>query len=346
MAGENRTTSHQLTLLRALQEAPHEFGFFQALRQLECAYRERPRIGQTSRPTDEPVRLAQDPSLSFAPSTLSGCAPDQAGQPPRLSVYFLGLFGPNGPLPLHLSEYARERERNIGDPTFARFADIFHHRMLALFYRAWANARPSVSFDRPETDRFAVYLAALFGQGMPSLRERDALPDLAKLHYAGRLAAQTRHPEGLTAVIMDFFGLPARIEEFVGHWLDLPRDSQWRLGASRETGGLGLTTIVGSRVWDRQYKFRVQLGPLGIADYQRLLPGGASLSRLVAIVRNYLGDELDWDLNLILRREETPPIKLGGQGQLGWTTWITSRAPERDPDDLKLQPMRFVERAV
>lgn len=341
MAGENRTTPHQLALLRALEAAPYGFGFFQALRQLECAYRERPRLGQTARPTQEPIRLAQQSSLSFAPSTLAAFQPGAEGVPPRLSVYFLGLFGPNGPLPLHLSEYARDRQRNAGDPTFARFADIFHHRVLALFYRAWANARPTVSFDRPETDRFGVYLAALFGQGMPAFRARDAMPDLAKLHYAGHLTAQTRHPDGLAAILSDFFRLPARIEEFVGHWLYLPPESQWRLGASRETGCLGLTTIVGPRIWDRQYKFRIRLGPLAFDEYRRLLPGGDSLPRLVAVVRNYLGDELDWDLNLVLRREETPPIRLGAQGQLGWTTWLTSRPPDQDPANLKLQPLRF-----
>nr|WP_207280798.1 type VI secretion system baseplate subunit TssG [Thiocystis violacea] len=330
-----------MTLLRALEEAPHGFGFFQALRQLECAYRDQPRIGQTSRPTEEPVRLAQDPSLSFAPSTLASVTSDQPGRPPRMSVYFLGLFGPNGPLPLHLSEYARERERHAGDETLTRFADIFHHRLLTLFYRAWANARPTVSFDRPESDRFGVYLGALLGLGMPSLLGRDAMPDLAKLHYAGRLVAQTKHPEGLAAIIQDFFGLPADIEEFIGHWLKLPRDSQWSLGASPATGRLGLTTIVGPRIWDRQCKFRLRLGPLGLLDYRRLLPGGESLARLVAIVRNYVGDEFDWDLNLVLRKEETPPIQLGTQGQLGWTTWLTSQTPAQDPADLKLQPLRF-----
>lgn len=341
MASEHRAPADALELEQALRDAPSAFGFFQALRRLECAYRDGPRIGQTLRPGDEPVRLCQEPSLSFAPSTLAAFSRGTGDHPARLFVYFLGLFGPNGPLPLHLSEYARDRARNAGDPTFARFADLFHHRMLALFYRAWANARPTVSFDRPESDRFAVYLAALFGLGMPSLRGRDAMPDLAKLHYAGRLVCQTRHAEGLTAILADFFRLPVAVEEFVGHWLDLPKESYWRLGDSPRTGTLGVSTIAGSRVWDRQYKFRVVLGPLGIDDYSRMLPGGESLPRLVAAVRNYLGDELDWDLNLVLRRDELPPLKLGAQGRLGWTTWLTSRPPAEDAHDLYLQAMRY-----
>jgi type VI secretion system protein ImpH len=341
VAGENRTAAYDLELLRALQATPYRFGFFQALRRLECAYPVRPRLGQARRPADDPIRLAQEPSVIFAPATLASCTPAKEGLPPRLAVYFLGLFGPNGPLPLHLSEYARDRLRNSGDPTFARFADVFHHRILSVFYRAWASAHPTVSFDRPDSDRFAVYLGSLFGLGMPSLRGRDAMPDLAKLHYAGRLVCQTRHAEGLTALLADFFRLPVALEEFIGHWLELPQDSHWRLGESALTGALGLSATVGERVWDRQYKFRVRFGPLGLQDYRRMLPGGASLRRLVAMVRNYLGDELDWDVNLILKRDEVPPLELGEQGALGWTTWIASRPFDTDPADLMLEPLRF-----
>ncbi|MEJ2325297.1 MAG: type VI secretion system baseplate subunit TssG [Chromatiaceae bacterium] len=341
MASENRTTPHTLALGDALQEAPFEFGFFSALRRLECAHRSLPRLGKALRPRDEPVRLAQEPHLAFAPATLSSFHLGSGGDPARLSVYFLGLFGPNGPLPVHLTEYARTRLRIARDPTFARFADVFHHRMLALFYRAWANARPTVSLDRPDSDRFAVYVASLFGIGMPSLRDRDAIPDLAKLHYAGRLVCQTRHAEGLAALLSDFFGLPVVLHEFIGHWLQLPRDSYWCLGESALNGTLGVSATVGSRVWDRQYKFRVSLGPLGLEDYRRMLPGGDSIRRLVAMVRNYLGDELDWDLNLILKRDEVPPLELGEQGQLGWTTWLASRPFARDAADLLLEPLRF-----
>ena len=123
-------------------------------------------------------------------------------------VHFFGLFGPDGPLPLHLTEYARDRSRNHRDPSLQRFADIFHHRALSLFYRAWANSRPTISFDRPEDDRFALYTGALIGLGMESLRNRDAMPDLTKLHFAGHLSCQTRHAEGLASILSEFFKMP------------------------------------------------------------------------------------------------------------------------------------------
>ncbi len=342
MVAENRTAADAVAFYQALRQTPWAFDFFQALRHLECLHADKPRLGCSRRPADDPVRLAQQPSLDFAPSTLaafdSDGKSDVAGAvPPRLEVFFFGLFGPNGPLPLQLTDYARDRLRNAHDPTFARFADIFHHRLLSLFYRAWADARPTVTFDRPESDRFADYVGSLFGLGMASLRNRDAMPDLAKLHYAGLLGCQTRHADGLRAMLADFFKLPVEIESFIGHWLTLPLSSRCRLGESPATGALGKTAVIGERVWDCQHKFRIVMGPLSLADYERLLPGGDSLERLAAIVRNYIGDELQWDLNLILKKEEVPPLQLGVQGRLGWTTWLMERDLDKEADDLCLE---------
>ncbi len=341
MASPDRTQTYAVTLFEALRRAPHAFHFFQVLRRLECLYRDRPRLGKSIRLADDPVRLAQEPSLAFAPATLAAFKPGGDGQPPRLSEYFFGLFGPNGPLPTHLTEYVRDRVRNHGDHTFARFADIFHHRMLCLFYRAWADAQPTVSFDRPENERFQVYVGAPFGLGMPSLWNRDAAPDLAKFHYAGRLACQTRNAEGLQAILADFFKLPVAIETFVGHWLTLSAASRCRLGETPTTGLLGATAVIGERVWDCQYKFRIVMGPMGLDEFQRLLPGSDSLQRLIAWVRNYVGDELLWDFNPILKREEVPPLVLGEGTRLGWTTWLTSRPLERVADDLKLDAVTY-----
>ena len=337
MAGEERTATHTVSLIQDLQKAPYQFGFYQVLRQFECLNKDKPRIGASRRLVDDPVMLGQQPSVAFAPSTLAACEPGK-GMVPRLEVFFFGLFGPHGPLPLHLTEYARDRLRNANDPTFKRFADIFHHRMLSLFYRAWAISQPTVQFDRPEEDRIGGYLASLFGMGMPTFRNRDAFPDPAKLHYAGRFVCQTRHPEGLQAMVEDFFGIRARIREFVGQWLRIPRRNQCRLGESLETGILGRSVTIGEEAWECQHNFRFVLGPLGLADYLRFLPGGDSLERLVALVRNYTGDEFAWDINMILRKEEVPPLKLGETSQLGWTTWLSHRTTDLDADDLVLNP--------
>ncbi len=320
----------------AVAARPWAFGFYQAMRLLEARHRNRPRFGRSARPGQDAVRLAQEPSVEFAPSTLAGWEASAEGRPARLLVHFFGLFGPDGPLPLHLTEYARDRRRNHRDASFQRFADIFHHRALSLLWRAWADSRPTVSFDRPEQDRYATYVGALAGLGMDSLRDRDAMPDLTKLHFAGHLANQTRHAEGLGAILSAFFAMPVRIECFVGAWLILQDSDRTCLASTPETGTLGRTALLGGRVWSRQHKFRVVFGPLSLADYLRLLPGGTSFHRLIPIVRNYAGDVLVWDVNLVLRAAEVPPLRLGRQGRLGWTTWLTPRRKATDAADLFL----------
>ena len=172
--------------------------------------------------------------------------------------------------------------------------------------------------------------------------EDGQVDHLAKLHFAGRLVCQARHPEGLQAMVNGFFGLPARIEEFVGAWMTLPEDRQCRLGESPETGALGVNAVAGARIWGYQQKFRIVLGPMNFSTYRRLLPGGESLERLVALVRNYTGDELAWEVNMVLKRDEVPSLKLGEGGRLGWTTWLGDRRASEDADDLVLNAMAYV----
>jgi type VI secretion system protein ImpH len=337
MAGQDGPTSGRLDLQDALEREPWAFDFFQALRRLEAEHAGQPLLGRSRRPSEDAIRLGQEPSLAFAPSTIASFVRSPE-RPPRMSVYVLGLLGPNGPLPLHLTEYVRGRSRTFGDTALARFLDVFHHRLLSLFYRAWASSRPTVHFDRPASDRFGVWIGAMFGQGARAFFNRDEIPDLAKRHYAGRFALQTRNAEGLEAIVEDLFGVTARVVPFRGTWLDIPDDARWRLGSSRDSGELGVSTTTGARLWDRAQSFRLALGPLTLADYERFLPGGPGVRRLAALVTNYLGDELDWDVNLILDRDAVPPFPLGGSARLGTTTWLSCRKPERDPADVILRP--------
>lgn len=331
MAGATGPASDPLAALAALQERPYAFDFFEALRRVECAWNELPRLGTATRPADEPVRLGQKPALEFPPSMLAGVEPiDQARL--KILVYFLGLYGPQGPLPLHLTEYVQDRVTNARDTTLAAFSDIFHHRMLELFYRAWANPRPTVQYDRPETDRFAFYIAALLGIATPALRDKDEWPDRAKLFFSGTLAGGTKTRSGLEALLQEYLGLPVRIEECVGEWLPLEPTELMRLGDS-ETGRLG-TSVLGARVWSAQHKFRIVIGPVDIGDLLQYLPGSPSLSRLRAAVLNYLGYEYAWDIQFIVRRARVPAMKLGQFGHLGWSSWAAPARSGEDIDDV------------
>lgn len=347
MASENRAASH--VLIDELEKAAYRFDFFATLRLLEALHADKPRLGTGIKASDDAIRLAQEPELEFPPSSLSSYQVAESGIP-RLVVNFLGLFGPQGPLPLHLTEYARERLKHHRDPTFARFADIFHHRMISLFYRAWANVRPTVCYDRPESDRFAFYVGSLLGIGGASCRHRDALDDRAKLFYAGHFSAQTKYPDGLQAIIADLLSIDVRIQEFVGEWMEIQQSDQSRLGYAPELATLGHSIFLGAFVWGCQHKFRIVLGPMDLVQYLSLLPGGKALAQLSAIVRNYIGDELVWDAQLVLRKQEVPselslgvpsqpnPSCMNGEARLGWSMWLGPRRTESDANDLALNP--------
>jgi type VI secretion system protein ImpH len=331
---ERRSQLHA-RLLDMLARAPHEFDFFQIMRRLEHIALDQPRFATAQHPVDESIRLGQEPSMAFAPSSLAALRPSRTGGPPRLSVNFFGLLGPNGPMPLHFTEYARDRLRNFEDPTMNRFLDLFHHRFLLMFYRAWANGQPTANRDRPDTDRFVTYVGALLGIAEPGTQHRDDLPDTAKLYFAGRLSAQARNAEGLAAVIGEFFGMSASIESFVGDWLELSPENRWAL-SPLNGGRLGLSSTLGAHAFSRQQKFRVVLGPLNHKQFQRMLPGGIGLRRLTSIVRSYAGDELRWDVRLFLDKRTEEPMTLG-RSRLGWTAWL-GQASDGDREDLILTP--------
>jgi type VI secretion system protein ImpH len=325
-------------VISRVEKAVDRYDFFALMRAIECACPDLARLGEATRPVDEPIRMGQDPSLAFAPSTLAYVEPSKEGRPPRIGVYFLGALGPNGPLPIHLTEYARDRLRNANDPTLVRFLDLFHHRILALFYRGWANAQPTVSRDRPASDRFMAYVGSLLGIGSPGLRDRDAFPDNAKLYFAGRLAHQVRNAEGLQAMVREYMGLPTRLEEFVGEWTGLQQEERWRITRTAFAGVLGMNTILGARAWQRQTKFRLVFGPLGENDFQSLLPGSPRLKRLNALVRNYVGESLNWDVRLFLDKRVSQPFRLDRVTRLGWTSWL-GRCPEGEGrEDLIFNP--------
>ena len=325
-------------LLAAVEKAPERYDFFALLRAIECADADRLRLGQATRPSDEPIRLGQEASLAFAPSTLAYMVPGSQGRPPRIGVHFLGMLGPNGPLPIHLTEYARDRLRNAGDQTLVRFLDLFHHRVLALFYRAWANAQPTVNRDRPASDRFMTYVGSLLGIGSPAVRDRDLFPDSAKLYFAGRFAHQAKNAEGLKAIIADYFGMPTDLEEFVGEWTPLQESERWHITRTVFAGALGISTILGARAWQRQTKFRIVFGPLKEAEFASMLPGGERLNRLSSLVRNYVGDSLNWDVRLFLDKRVSQPFRLDRITRLGWTSWLGHCPEGEGREDLIINP--------
>lgn len=317
----NKEQAKSIELYRLLSEQIYRFDFYHALRCLECVHAERARIGTSAKPDQDPVRFAQQPSMAFAPSTIASFEYVKLSRP-RLEVFFFGLFGPNGPLPLHLTEFTRERIRNDRDFALARFVDLFHHRLISLFYRVWADAQPTTQFDRPQQDRFFNRVGALVGLGSEAMQQKNRPDDFRQLYFAGQFSPQARNREGLEKILSEFLDTPIVINEFVGQWLDIAEADLLFLDERCFDKPLGQATTLGERVWECQGKLTIRCGPLELPQFEQLLPGSHKLRKLAALVQSYLGFGLDWELQLILKGGEIPHSHLGLNTSLGWTTWV------------------------
>ena len=326
-------------ILARLREKPYAFQLFAALRLLEQAYASQPRLGESRKASDDAVRLGQAPHLSFAPSDLASVE-DEEGRL-ALEQFGFGLFGPNGALPLHLTELAYERRRQKEDATIVDFLNLFQHRLISLFYRAWADTEPAVSLDRPASDRFRGYVGAFMGLEPATARDADWVPDYAKLSRVGLFAPQSRSAEGLEDLLADYFGIDVQVRQFVGAWLDVPDTLSCRLG-DPTLATLGTNTTLGSSTWQCQHKFEIVLGPLDSERFAQFLPGSRGLGELHSLVRLYTNDEWEWQARLLLRNVDIPGTSLGQGARMGWTSWLGKRA--HAAQDVVIQASRVAER--
>ena len=316
-AGQSRA-AEPAALLELLRTRPRAFTLFAALRALETLSPEQPRVGAAPRPTREAVRLAQRPHLEFAPTEIASLV---EGPRWKLEQFGFGLFGPNGALPLHLTELILDRAMHFDDTVLRDFINTLQHRWIALFYRAWLGAEPTAQAERPSEDEFLACLRALVGLDATDAENRGVVPDAAKGARAGLFAA-TRSAEGLEILLSDYFKVAVEVRQFFGRWADIPRDSQLRLGAARESAELGRGATVGGTTWQVGHSFEIALGPLDRAGLERFLPGSPALIKLRELVRLYTNDEWQWQLRLLVRRETVAGASLGSRARLGETSWL------------------------
>jgi type VI secretion system protein ImpH len=327
------------------RDRPGEFDFFQAVRLLS-------RLGPglsapglfPKAPREEVVRFAVNPEYWFPPSAIKNLEwpklnpQRETWRPPRMEVNFLGLVGPQGVLPLVYSEFIMDRVR-ARDRSALEFLDLFHHRLVSLFYQAWEKYRFWVSYERGEPDRMSAYLMDIIGLGTPGLQKRQEVSDTSLLFYTGLLALLPRSAMALEQFLSDYFDVPILVEQFGGSWYKLnPEDTCQFADPATPAEQLGFGVVVGDAVWDRASRARVQIGPMGLAQYLDFLPGGAAAKPLAAILKFFTGGEIIFEVQLILDRDNVPKCQLGVDAEappmLGWMTWMNQQRPRtEDPGD-------------
>jgi type VI secretion system protein ImpH len=336
---------------KLLETVPQEFDFFQAVRLLERVYPSLEPIGRFSIPQREVARLRVHASMVFPASAIQQIDWRPA-LPPAIIVNFMGLTGPEGVLPLFYTHMIIERVR-AKDTVMLEFFDIFNHRMISLFYQAWEKYRFAIAYERGERDRMSHVLMHLIGIGTKGLQGRQAVRDEALLFYSGLLSLTPRSSAALKNLLWDYFDVPVEVEQFVGAWYRLDESTQCRFDKSNTySEQMGVGVIVGDEIWDQQSGVRIRLGPLSLREYLDFLPNGTAYEPLKALVRFFGGDQLDFQVQLILKREETPACELGVileeapaerqlepavAPQLGWSTWAKTAPMNRDPSDTILR---------
>ncbi len=341
MAAPGRTCDRDLSQVRLrelLEDEPFRFRFFQAVRLLERLLPGRESVGRFVTPESEVVRFRARQSTSFPASEVHEI--DWSTTVPRLTVNFMGLTGSSGVLPLAYTELVMERVR-ARDTALRDFLDLFNHRLISLFYRAWQKYRFAGEYELGHQDPLTEHLLDLTGIGTPGLRRRQAVPDEALLFYSGLLAQHPRSAMALQQILSDYFDVPAEVVQFVGAWYRLDRNSLTRLDGSHTAAQcLGAGAMVGDEVWEQQAGVCIRLGPLPLRRYLDFLPDGSTYEQLRSIVRFYFNDELDFHLQLVLKREQTPALVLGAEGatapRLGWLTWVKNAPLTRDPGETVL----------
>ena len=345
------------SVIQRLLTTPHRFQFFQALRLMELWFK-RKGVGAEQMLSSH-IHFSNRTSLAYPASDIESLSAYPANIDPldadfdqalrsgafqhfSLTPTFMGFLGANGTLPNHYTERVAAYQGVDKDEGPRAFLDTFSNRAVALFYRAWRKYRLELQYDQAEgKDGFLPLLLSLSGLGQSSLHKRLGRDGDGVLDESiGRIAAAIRQRPTSAAllqqVLSDYFSVPLVLEQFVGRWYAVPREHQTQLGATNAV--LGTAAMVGSRVWQRDLRVRLRIGPLARADFEQFLPGAKAALALKKILTLFTGVCLEYEVQLLLRAADVRGTSLDskdGGGRLGWDLFLTSKPEMQDRTDVR-----------
>ncbi len=346
MASQNRHSQHYLNELATEPEKLYSQGFEPLLRYIDANSPMHERLGYSVSLKQDAFRLGQTPTMHFHASAFSEVVKEEGSTHFKLNNVFWGLFGINGPLPLHFTEFAIERDYRHQDQTLTTFCDIFHHRFLSLYYRSWAVSQPTVSHDRLEHDKFADWTSSFCGYTEQNESRRSGALQQSSLkkptdnatspsktkqtntstqesmriqtYLSGLFSIKNRSAGALRQIISEYLGQPVTISEFESDWYDLPGDARCKLGA--KSASLGTSTIIGKRIFQRGYRFSILVGPLAYSDYLALVNQPEHFQMINKLTTRHVGNEFSFSIKLLINKNEaqSQPLGLGALNKNAW----------------------------
>ncbi len=326
-----------------LHHEPGRFGFFQAVRLI---YGDNGFDGRGTGSRPGPLRFTTPASLSFPPSELHSIMRSDGST--RLCVNFLGLTGPSGVLPRNYTELLIARKQIQRDQSAQDFLDLFNHRLVALFWLAWAKHRPEIGRQFGFHNSVFRYLEHIVGMGTPALQAQlhpgkrttggmasKPMPGAAMTYFSGLIAQRPHGEVSLAQVVSAVVDAPVRANGCLGTWQTIDADARTRLGGIANRLGNGC--VLGAAYWDRQTTLRLTIGPIDRKRFNALLPSGTMLPDIIELSRFLTGLALDLRIRLSLRADQVPALRLGARNvdrpRLGWNTWLGGRNDPRPAQD-------------
>lgn len=305
-------------------------GFFETVRLLERLHLDSQEVEGASPPDEERVSFTVRKGFAFPAADVTRIVLGDDGVA-HVEVAVMGLVGPSGVLPHWYHELLLERERT-DDHAMGDFYDIFHNRLISIFYHAWKrnSLLPQKKIDN--SDVFSNHLLSFLGLGTEGLREKLSATE-ALLHFCGQASRQVASASTITELVQHVFGVDAEVEQFVPRTVDLEPADLTMLG--QNNCHLGIDAVCGAKTCDIQSNFRLSLGAMCYQQFLELSTG-QGLEHLVSLVRFLVGPEYEFEIRLILRREEVPGCRLGeatfDAPRLGRSTWLKAPNSVLDAD--------------
>lgn len=345
-------------VIERLFREPYRFDYFQAVSVLDLWLRRRGVAAQDVAPRF--LRFENSTSLGFPASQLEAIATEphdiahdapslaaavqsSALQAIRVRPAFMGLLSGTGVLPAHYTERIAEHELHQKDAGPRAFLDTLSNRSLAQFYEAWKKYRLELHYQDRDGDDFLPLLLDLAGLGQPALRKRlrvregGGLQDETIGYFAAAIRQRPVSADQIARVLSDYFGQPVEVEQFVGSWYAVPLAQQSMLGNANAT--LGRTAMTGARIWQRDLRLRLVVGPLDDAGFAAFLPGGSAAHALRTLLSLFTGLTLEYEIELVLRAADVRSVTLGDDhaGLLGWNAYLVDAPQTQDRKDVRYE---------
>jgi type VI secretion system protein ImpH len=307
------------------------YNFFQLVRMLEKKIESNDELIVSLRSSLDFIKFKQRPNFSFRQNQIESLKYDKSKECLNIIVNFFGLLGVNSPMPYFFTEYALDlvKEKNY---SLLDFLDIFHHRTIILFYKAWKVNQQIVSFELNNDNSYCKYLSSMIGQNYGQTNDYSDLPINAKLYYCGHLMNMTKSAESLRGILLSFFKIPVNIKEFVTQWIEIPKESKMIINNKNEIQ-LGKNSFVGEKVFSKTAKYKVVMGPMKLDKYKELLPNSKWHKYLIAWIKLCSPSELNCDVQLLLMKNQVPLMKSGAR--LGYSSWVHSKCKKNEYENFE-----------